>query len=52
VLGSTNPAPLDAPFLIAQAPPQSEQDKKPPQRPGQRPRETGQNQAAPVAEQQ
>ncbi len=37
VLGSINAAPLEAPFVMAQAPPQSEQDKKPPQPPGQPP---------------
>ena len=49
VLGSVHAAPLAAGFVVAQAPPQSEQEdkKQPPQRPGQRQKEQEERREAP-----
>jgi outer membrane protein OmpA-like peptidoglycan-associated protein len=52
VLGSGHAAQLNAAFVVAQAPPQSEQDKqdkdkKPPQRPGQRQKQEEERREAP-----
>src|SRR5262249_62004752 len=49
VLGLAHAAPLDAAFVVAQAPPQSEQEDKkpPPQRPGQRQKQQEERQVQP-----
>jgi outer membrane protein OmpA-like peptidoglycan-associated protein len=49
VLGSVHATPLDPPFVLAQAPPQSEQEdkKQAPQRPGQRQKQQEERREAP-----